>query len=522
MKLSSQAVTRQGSAGDLELVVHRAGRGGMAVAVAKIYFILAGLVQQILLPRVLGAAGYGGLSRVFSFTSIAYNSVVSTSIQGSSRAVARAPQSEKSFVIRRVLRLHALAALPIGLAVWFLAPIAGHWLNAIHLIPAFRVMGGVFFFYALYSPVVGVLNGQQRFLAQAGLDICFATLRTAALIGGAWWFVRHNGRGIEGAVWGFVLVSAIVTIMAVAVAGIGRSGSTSLTNRQHLVFILPLLAGQVLLNALLQLDITLLGRFASDAADRAGIAVTGADSLIASYRATQLFSFLPYQLLLSITFILFPLLAQAHREGKHQDVGLFIRSGIRIALIVAGAIISVTGGIPGALLRLVFSREIAEPAVKCMGLLTLGFGAFALFGILTTALTSLQKERVSALVTALAVLLVVALAFVFVRGRPFGVDLLWRMAIATTCGLVLATLAAGFFVYRVAGTLVSPWCLVRVAVALASAIGIGRLSAPHGILLTLVSASCQVLLYLVVLVVLREINRADWSRLTAIVRRQPS
>jgi stage V sporulation protein B len=383
-------------------------------------------------------------------------------------------------------------------------------------------MGGVFFFYSLYSPVVGVLNGQQRFLAQAGLDICFATLRTAALIGGAWWFVRHGGRGIEGAVWGFVLVSAIVTIMAVAIAGIGSSGNTTLTNRQHLAFILPLLAGQILLNALLQLDITLLGRFAADAADRAGIAVTTADSLVASYRATQLFSFLPYQLLLSITFILFPLLAQAHREGKRQDVGLFIRSGIRIALIVAGAIISVTGGIPGALLRMVFSREIAEPAVRSMGLLTLGFGAFAIFGILTTALTSLQRERVSAMVTALAVLLVVVLAFVFVRGRSFGVDLLWRMAIATSSGLVLATFAAGYFVYRATGALVSPLCILRVAVALATAIGIGRLSSPHGLLLTLVSASCQVVLYLVLLVVLRELSSADWSRLTAIVRHRPS
>ena len=227
---------------------------------------------------------------------------------------------ERPYVIRRVLRMHAWAALPIGLLIWFFAPLAGRWLNAIHLVPALRIMSGVFFFYALYSPVIGVLNGQQRFLSQAGLDICFATLRTVALIAGAWWFVRHNGRGIEGAVWGFVLVSGVVTVLAISLAGIGKAGATSLTLVQHAAFILPLLAGQILLNALLQLDITMLGRFAADAADRAGIAVTSADALVASYRATQLFSFLPYQLLLSITFILFPLLAQAHREGKRQDV----------------------------------------------------------------------------------------------------------------------------------------------------------------------------------------------------------
>ena len=114
-----------------------------------------------------------------------------------------------------------------------------------------------------------------------------------------------------------------------------------------------------------------------------------------------------------------------------------------------------------------------------------------------------------------------ALAFAFVRGRPFGVDLLWRMAVATSCGLVLATIAAGYFVYRITGMLISPWCILRVMVALAIAIGIGRLCGPHGLLPTLVTASCLALLYLVVLVVLHELTGADWSRLSAIVRRRP-
>ena len=533
MNSSSEANSQQGSDAARELVVRRAGRGGIAVAAAKIYFIFVGLVQQILLPRVLGASGYGGLSRVFSFTSIAYNSVVSTSIQGTSRAVARASLDERPYVIRKVLRWHAMAALPIGLLVWCIAPIVGRVLNATHLIVPFRIMGGVFFFYALYSPVIGVLNGQQYFVAQASLDMFFATLRTIALIAGAWWFIRHNGRGIEGAVWGFVLASGMVTLCAAVVAGIGKVGTPALTVGQHFAFILPLFAGQVLLNALLQLDITMLGTFAADAAERIGIAVTDADAIVASYRATQLFSFLPYQLLLSITFILFPLLAKAHREGNRQDVALFVRSGIRIALIVAGAIISVTSGIPGALLRMVFAPDIAGPAVRSMGLLTLGFGAFAIFGILTTALTSIQRERTSALVTALAVALVVSLAFVFVRGQPFGENLLWRMAIATSCGLVLATLTAGYLVYRFTGALVNFSCFFRVSIALAATIGLGRIFSPSlaamiqghafrfkGPLATVGCAVCLEFVYLVLLVLLRELNRSDIARLATVIRRQ--
>ncbi len=519
-----------------EQVVRRAGRGGIAVAIAKLYFIFVGLIQQILLPRVLGAAGYGGLSRVFSLTSIAYNSVVSTSIQGTSRAISRSTPDERSAVIRRVLRWHASLALPLGLLVWLTAPSLCRVLNATHLVAPLRAMGGVFFFYALYAPVVGVINGQQRFLVQAGLDMTFATLRTIAMIVGAWWLAKQQAMGVSGAVFGFVLASGIVTILAFMLAGIGQSGAAKLQLKQYVGFMLPLFAGQILLNALLQLDITLLGKFAADAADAAGVNVLRADAIVASYRATQLFSFLPYQLLLSITFILFPLLAKAHREGSHADVALFIRSGLRLALIVAGAMITVSSGIPGDLLHLVFTADIAEPAVRSMGLLTLGFGAFAVFGILTTILTSLQHERTSALVTALAVLLVVALSFLLVRGQPFGVNLLWQMALATSCGLVLATCAAAYFVFRFTGALMDKLSVVRVIAALTVSVLLGRFLVPHRLLALVVgshwashkllrplfAAACLELVYVICLASFGELKRADFTRLLSFVHRRPA
>jgi stage V sporulation protein B len=305
-------------------------------------------------------------------------------------------------------------------------------------------------------------------------------------------------------------------------AGTGRKGATKFEKKQYFTFILPLFAGQLLLNALLQLDITLLGKFAADAAGSVGLAVSRADALVASYRATQLFSFLPYQLLLSITFILFPLLAKAHREGKQRDVALFIVSGLRLALIVAGAIITVTAGIPGPLLRMVFTAEIAEPAVRSMGLLTLGFGSFAVFGILTTVLTSLQHERASAMVTGLAVSLVVVLSFVFVRGQPFGPGLLWRMAIATSCGLVLATCTAGYLVYRFTGAVINGLSLARVAIALAAAVVLGRFLGPHGFVRTVGTAIVLEIVYMMLLVMLREFKRADVDRLLSVVRRRPA
>jgi len=54
----------------------RAGRGGIAVLGAKVFFVVSGFAQQTLLPRAIGLAGYGALALVSVPINI-LNSVVS-------------------------------------------------------------------------------------------------------------------------------------------------------------------------------------------------------------------------------------------------------------------------------------------------------------------------------------------------------------------------------------------------------------------------------------------------------------
>ena len=154
----------------------KAGRGGLALAAGKIYFIFLGLIQQIVLQRVLGLDGYGGLSTVLSLASITYNPIVSSSIQGVSRAVAQSPDAERPQALRRTVGIHFLLSVPVALAFFFAAPLGGESLRAPHLVSALRIVSFVILFYGLYTPLVGALNGQQKFFHQAGLDAAAATL----------------------------------------------------------------------------------------------------------------------------------------------------------------------------------------------------------------------------------------------------------------------------------------------------------------------------------------------------------
>ena len=203
--VAQAADERSGDSGD---VARQAGRGGLAVAFAKIYFIVQGLVQQIALPRVLEIAGYGAWSTVNSIAGVAYNPVVAMSIQGVSRAVASADPAEQAATLRQVLRVHAVIALILGAGFWALGPWVCELAGAPHVTGPARLMSAAMLLYGLYAPLIGALNGGRRFLAQAGFDILAATLRTTGLVAGAWrkafpWMsFRYWGGGAKGTLIG--------------------------------------------------------------------------------------------------------------------------------------------------------------------------------------------------------------------------------------------------------------------------------------------------------------------------------
>jgi stage V sporulation protein B len=501
-----------------------AGRGGLAVASAKLYFLVAGLVQQSALPRLLGLDGYGAFSSALSLASIAYNPVVSTGIQGVSRAVAAAPAAERPAVQRQTFVVHAGFAIVLAALAFALSPFAAAALGAPHLVGSLRILTGVLLAYGLYAPLVGVLNGRRWLGKQALFDIGAATVRTLCIIVGAAVVARSGAtttRAAEGACYGALLGAAVLLLVALFVVGIGRPGATAARVGRHVAYVAPLLLAQTLLNLLLQADLTLLRRFAGEAAVAAGSAPTAADAYVGAYRATQMFSFLPYQLLIAVTFVLFPMLASARHDPDRTRVAAYVQNGLRVALIVAGAMVSVTAGLPSQLLRLVIGADAARLGANALGTLSLGFGAFAIFGLLTAVLNGLGHERASLTITSVAFGLVVLGCFGWVRGTPLSEALLVRTALSTSLGIVVATVLAGAVTRRVVGSLVAPRVIVRVGLALGAALAVAH-ALPKGRspLWALPEAALVVLVYFATLLVTRELGKDDLRLAERVLRRR--
>lgn len=521
-----------------------AGRGGLAVLIAKVYFIATGLVQQALLPRAIGLADYGALSRVLAVSNVFNNVIVSSSTQGVSRTVAAAGASERE-ALRATLAVHGVIAIIAGIVLAVASPFVVHFQCAGEILIPLFVMTGVLTVYGVYAPLVGYLNGRRQFAKQASLDMAAATFRTAGLLGLGAAFVKggqqvaaslHTSPGLLGATLGAVLAALGVFVIALRWTGFGRAWSGPRpegvpTAKAYVGLILPVMVAQLFTNGLMQADIIMLGRYlslASPSVDQcaqatsaaAPGAASAANEWVAVYRACQLFAFLPYQMLFSVTQVLFPMLARAKAEEGDARVAELVGRGCRIGAIVCGMLVCVVLAMPGSLIKFAYGADVAMRGASTLRILALGQAAFAMLGLATTILVSLGRERPAMLLTAVALLLLVVACSVFVPGATFGVAQLHATAIATCSALVSALVVSIVVVRRVAGAFVPIKTAIRVGACVAGAFAVGAVMPMFSKVLTPVVAVGVVLTYFAVLVATRELGREDLSLVLSIAARR--
>ncbi len=488
---------------------------------AKVFFLVVGFIQQPLLRLAVGLSDFGGLAQALVVANTVNNVVIASGTQGVSRAVAGAPGHEGE-ALRAALRVHVPVALAVASAMAIAAPIYARFEHADDVIAPLFVLAGVALLYGLYAPLIGSLNGTRRFGRQAALDVTFATLRTVGLIGFGYGFARHGLSGVLGTTVGWVAAAACIVPLAVRSTGLGarvdprRLPAGVPTARAYGAMLLPIAGAQLCTNVLLQIDIALLGRFLSQGATDLAGQREAVKAWIATYKECQTFAFLPYQLLFSVTLILFPMLARARAEGDETAVRAYVVRGARLSAIFAGLLVGVIVAMPESLLAFAYGKADAARGADVLRLMVLGQGAFTMLGIATTVLTSLGRERSAAVLTLTAVVAVGGACAVLVPAASFGHEQLVRSAAATAAGMVAALVVAVAVVRRSAGAFVPTGTTLRVAVALAGCVALGFVMPTFGRLVTPVIALVVAAIYGGLLVVTGEVGRTDLAMVRAL------
>jgi stage V sporulation protein B len=492
---------------------------------AKVFFLVVGFVQQPLIRLVVGLADFGALAQALVVANTVNNVIVSSGTQGVSRAVAGAPGHEDE-ALRATLKVHVPLAFAVAGAMVLATPAYARFERAGDVVAPLLVLAGVALLYGLYAPLIGYLNGRNRFGRQAALDVTFGALRTAGLIGVGYAFVSRGSSGVLGTTVGWVAAAACILPLAARSTGLGRriepAGARPRgvpETRAYLTMLMPIAGAQLCTNVLTQMDMALLGRFLGGSAaaeELAGGALReSVKSWMAIYRECQTFAFLPYQLLFSITLVLFPMLARARAERDEVAVRSYVARGSRLAAIFCGLLVGVVVAMPESMLAFAYPADAVRGA-DVLRIMALGQAAFAMLGIATTVLTSLGDERVSAIVTLGAVVAVATACAVLVPNAPFGHAQLVRSAEATAIALCAALLIASVIVRARSGAFVPAATIARVTFALGACVAVGLVMPRVGRLVTPLVAMVVGAGYLALLVVTGEVGRADVAMVRAL------
>ncbi|GAB4197738.1 MAG: hypothetical protein OHK0013_06210 [Sandaracinaceae bacterium] len=367
-------------------IQRRAGRGVLWISGAKVLFVLLGFAVQFGLPRVLASTSeFGLLSSAMTFTAILTNAMTSSMVQTTSKLVAEASGRP---VARTIALRHAGIGAAIAIALAIGAELVGlHVLHQRALVPLVRLSSVIVVAYAVYATAIGALNGGQRFARQAQLDATFSVARTLGLLGGG------LALGVAGsAMGGFAAAAIAMAVVGTVVARLLEPTSGNLAPLDtHLRVLVPIALYQLFLNGLLQLDLEILMTGATFTAREAGTPLEEAAHFASEqaglYRAAQTLAFVPYQLVTSVTLVLFPIVARAASLGDEEGVQSAVRGALRFsAILLAGLLAPLAGGAEGAV-RFAFPAAYVE-AADAVPALAAGQFFFALGVVQATVLVS--------------------------------------------------------------------------------------------------------------------------------------
>lgn len=494
-----------------------AGRGFLFIVSAKIFFIITSYAVQLTLPRLLGEVDFGLYATAMRVVSMINNVLIVATVQSVSRFVSE-KDGQTDGVVRYALRIQLLIAIALGGLLLAAAPLLSSSLLDDRLTVLFRIVSIVPFSYALYATFVGWFNGTQRFKHQASLDMAFSALRTAAIIGAA-----LLGLKAIGAISGFAVASLVILTIAASLAGLPKSGTGYEGHASTwLKFMAPLFLYHAALNAMMQIDQPLLKRSATLIASTEGLdpaaAADTASRFAGYYQAAQTFAFVPYQFILSITFIIFPLISKAVAEGNKERARSYIQNSLRISFLFLLAVSAPISAAAEGVIRVAYPETFAISAAP-LQVLVFGLAAFAMFVISATIVTSAGSPGRASSAAIIGVLLVVGLNLWLVPQSELGPSTLNRAALATSVGMASAWLASVAFVWNRFSTYLPLGTWLRGAAGAIAAWFCSDWLAGTTFMQTLVAGFVGVFVFVLVLILTGELNRQELARIRSVFRR---
>ncbi len=488
------------------------------IALAKAWFLLAGLFLPLVLPRVLATATFGMWTLVTGWFSPLNNVIVTATIQAVAKfAAAGSVEAAK----RTALRLSFIVGGGAAAAFFLLAPAIAHFEHDPELIWPLRLSSLIVLFYGFYAVFVGAANGAREFHKQSGLDILFATMRVGLVLAAA-----LTWHATVPALWGWVLAAAVILGVSILWVGPPRQRAAAepdIAVGQMLRFIRWLVVYHIALNALMFLDGWWLKRLYTEALaptaqsfGSAALVKQAVDALVGVYGAAQTVARLPYQLMLVATFVAFPVLSLPAVQNDPARARTYVISTLRFSLVASIGMVVALGARPEATMSLLYKAEYVTGA-PALAILLGAYACFSLSTIIGTITNALGHTRDTALLGLLTVITTTIAVRSSIQGAILaGAQPLRGAAFGLLFGMGGGLLLNLLYLWLKLRATLPLASLVRIGLSLFAGLAVGRFWPAVGQagilgskLGTLAASGISLLVYLGVLVVTRELVPAE-------------
>jgi stage V sporulation protein B len=247
-------------------------------------------------------------------------------------------------------------------------------------------------------------------------------------------------------------------------------------------------------------------------------ALSSADPTIASenagyYAAAINLANLTYQIVISVTFVVFPLISQATFTKDRSAAQLYISNTMRYSLMIMALVATLFSANAGEALRVVFPAQF-QAAAPALSVVAYGMLFFGLLYVLTTMISASGRPGVSLTIGLLTLAASAALnAWLIPRYGLAGA------ALATTGAMAAGSVAGAYFVAHQFGALVSGVSVVRIALCAAAIYVVSWVFPAPSRLFIIFKLACLSLSFVGLLVVARELKGEEWRTFLRIAGR---
>ncbi len=465
-------------------------KGFFSLTAAKLVFMVAGYAVYFTLPRLLTAAEFGNYGVIIGLLNVFNMVLITGTIQAVSKFVSERENLERP-IRRAANRIQAVIGGSIFLILLLGAPLFARFFNDLSLTSAIRCGAFVPLFYSFYAVSVGSLNGRKMFTHQAGLDITFATLKTAGIL-----TMASLGFGIIGAISGFSLAAGI--ILGISLILIARHQVTEIREafpvKTLLSFEIWVMLITFLINLLINIDLFMVK----------SLLETDVASIHAGYyTAVQTFARIPYTLVVAVSLVIFPLVSKSTFEDDLEQTKTYIRTTLRMTLIFVMPIAVIFASMPETFLTFVYPDAYAAGA-GALSILPVGEAIFALMFIAVTIITGSGNPKVSIIITALALLVDAGACLILIPRYS-----ITGAAMASSLGWTVGLILTGIYLYRKFGSFIPVSTGVRSIIAGGVGYYTGTLMPFTGFFRIIGGSAAVIIAYFIVIFITAELGMND-------------